>query len=140
MAAKQMHRKKQSSGGKEDLVARVYGSFPKVISPQAHALIDVMTFTALLGLTQWMVKRSSRAAAVMGLNTAAEGSVALFTNYPPGVVPVIPFDIHIRIGLVYTPLSLGLAALLPRIPPRERTNLCLVPLVPFLLNALSKPR
>jgi hypothetical protein len=140
MAAKQTSGRKQSSGGKGNLLAQVSGSFPKVISPQAHALVDVLAFPGQLGLTRWMAKRSPQAAALMGLNTAVEGGVALFTDYPPGVVPVIPFGTHIWIGLLYAPLSLALAVLLPRIPRRERTVLCLVPLVPFLLNALSKTR
>ena len=113
--------------------------FPKVISPKAHAIADLLAFPVMVGITLWMARRNKQAAFVMAVNTASEASIALTTNYPPAVIPLISFQNHIKIGIAYSPMSLALATLLPQIPKQERTILCLFPLVPFLLNSMSQP-
>jgi hypothetical protein len=119
---------------------RVQAPFPKIISPRGHAVADALAFVGMAAITSQWAKRSPNAAAVMGINLATECATALSTNYPPpALLPVIRFDDHIRIGIAYAPLSLGLALLMPGIPRRKRILLGLFPLVPFLLNAMSRP-
>jgi hypothetical protein len=121
-------------------IDRVHAPFPKIISPRGHAVADVLAFVGMAAITWQWAKRSPNAAAVMGINLATESAVALSTDYPPpALLPVIRFDDHIRIGIAYAPLSLGLALLVPGIPRRKRILLGLFPLVPFLLNAMSRP-
>ena len=121
-------------------VDRLHAPFPKVISPRGHALADALAFVGMAAITRHWARHSPNAATVMGINLATESAVALSTNYPPpALLPVIRFDDHIRIGIAYAPLSLGLALLVPRIPRRQRILLSLFPLVPFLLNAMSRP-
>jgi hypothetical protein len=123
-----------------EAIDRVYAPFPHPISPRGHALADALAFVGMAAITRQWAKRSPNAAAVMGINLATESAVALSTNYPPpALLPVIRFDDHIRIGIAYAPLSLGLALLMPGIPRRQRIMLGLFPLVPFLLNAMSRP-
>ncbi len=118
---------------------RVHAPFPKIISPQGHAVADALAFVSMAAITRQWARRSPNAAAVMGINLATESATALSTNYPPpALLPVIRFDDHIRIGIAYAPLSLGLALLVPGIPRRQRIMLGLFPLVPFLLNAMSR--
>lgn len=123
----------------KDLIDDVLSLFPKVISPQAHALFDALAFPAGLPLTICLAQQNPRAGAIMGLNLAVEGSVSFFTNYPPAVVPVISFRNHIRIGMVFAPLSSALALLMPGISKRQRVLLSLLPVIPFVLNGFSRP-
>ena len=119
---------------------RVYAPFPHPISPRGHAAADALAFVGMAVLVRQLARKSRPAAAVMAVNLATESAVALSTHYPPpALVPVIRFDDHIRIGILYAPLSLGMALLVPGIPRRQRVLLGLFPLVPFLLNALSRP-
>jgi hypothetical protein len=93
----------------------------------------------MAALTLQMAQKSSRAALLMSVNLSIEGGVSLFTDYPPGLIRLLRFEDHIRIGVLYAPLSIGLALLTPGIPKRQRLILSLLPLIPFLLNSLSKP-
>ena len=127
------------SSPQKDLIDAVLSFFPKVVSPQAHALFDALAFPAGLPLTIYLAKQNPRAGAIMGLNLAVEGGISLFTNYPPAVVPAISFRTHIRIGMVFAPLSATLALLLPGLSKRQRLLLSLLPLIPFVLNGISKP-
>ena len=121
-------------------VDRVYAPFPHPITPRGHAVADALAFVGMAVTIPLLARRSRPAAAVMAVNLATESAVALSTNYPPpALLPVIRFDDHIRIGIAYAPLSLGMALLVPGIPRRQRLLLGLFPLVPFLLNALSRP-
>ena len=121
-------------------VDRVYAQFPHPISPRGHAVADALAFVGMAVITRQWARRSPHAAAVMGVNLATETATALSTDYPPpALLPVIRFDDHIRIGIAYAPLSLGMALLVPGIPRRQRIMLILFPLVPFLLNAMSRP-
>ena len=124
----------------QQAVDRVYAPFPHPISPRGHAVADALAFVGIAVLVRQLARRSRPAAAVMAVNLATESAVALSTNYPPPALrPVIRFDDHIRIGIAYAPLSLSMALLVPGIPRRQRLLLGLFPLVPFLLNALSRP-
>ena len=121
-------------------IDRVYMQFPHPISPRGHALADALAFVGMAVITRQWARHSPHAAAVMAVNLATETATALSTNYPPpALLPVIRFDDHIRIGIAYAPLSLGMALLVPGIPRRQRIMLSLFPLIPFLLNAMSRP-
>jgi hypothetical protein len=140
MPRTQLPRQNNALNTLREALDRVHAPFPKLISPRGHALADVLAFVGMAAITRQWAKRSPNAAAVMGVNLATESAVALSTNYPPpALLPVIRFDDHIRIGIAYAPLSLGLALLVPGIRRRKRILLGLFPLVPFLLNAMSRP-
>ena len=128
-----------TSSPRKDLIDDVLRVLPKVISPQAHALFDALAFPAGLPLTIYLAKQNPRAGALMSLNLAVEGSVSFFTNYPPAIVPAISFRSHIRIGMVFAPLSASLALLMPGLSRRQRLLLSVLPVIPFVLNGLSKP-
>ena len=130
---------KTASNQPTEVIDKVLNQFPKVISPRAHALVDALAFPAMAALTLQMAQKSSRAALLMSVNLSIEGGVSLFTDYPPGLIRLLRFEDHIRIGVLYAPLSIGLALLTPGIPKRQRLILSLLPLIPFLLNSLSKP-
>lgn len=136
----EQNEKRNSLTKTKSVVDKVIEPFPKVVSPQAHALFDALAFPSMLILTGLIAKKSPQAGLLMGVNVSVEGGISLFTNYPPALLPIIPFEDHIRIGILYAPVSFGVALLMPRIPKRERLMLCLMPFVPFLLNALSKPK
>jgi len=122
-----------------DLIDELLFHFPKVVSPKAHAIFDLMVFPTMLPLVIYLAKQNPRAGAIMGLNMAVEGGVSLFTDYPPAVVPLISFRNHIRFGMVFAPLSALLAILMPGLTKRQRILLSFMPIIPFLLNGLSKP-
>ena len=123
----------------KDLIDEVLCQFPKLVSPKAHAIFDALAFPAMLSLVIYLAKKNPRVGAIMGLNLAVEGGVSLLTNYPPAVIPKISFRDHIRIGMVFAPLSSALSLLMPGLTRLERLVLSLVPLVPFILNGISKP-
>ncbi len=140
MPRTQIPREKDALNTIREAVDRVYAPFPHPMSPRAHAIADALAFVGMAVTIRQLARKSRSAAAVMGVNLATESAVALSTNYPPpALLPVIRFDDHIRIGILYTPLSLGMALLVPGIPRRQRLLLGLFPLVPFLLNVLSRP-
>ena len=122
-----------------DLIGELLIHFPKVVSPKAHAIFDLMVFPTMLPLVIYLTKQNPRAGAIMGLNMAVEGGVSFFTDYPPAIVPLISFRNHIRFGMVFAPLSSLLAILMPGLTKRQGILLSLMPIIPFLLNGLSKP-
>jgi hypothetical protein len=119
----------------QQLDARV----PKPISPQAHGLIDLLAFPAMLGLTAWLARRNRPAAGLVLLNALGEGTTAAITDFPPGLLPLISFRAHRRVGIYGSPLYLALAAFTPGIPWRYRRFPLLLGLVPLVLNSLSNP-
>jgi len=123
-----------------DLIDELLMHFPKVVSPKAHAIYDLIAFPTMLPLVIYLAKQNPRAGAIMGLNMAVEGGVSFFTDYPPAIVPLISFRNHIRTGMIFAPLSALLAILMPSLTKRQRLLLSLMPIIPFLLNGLSKPK
>ncbi|OON68482.1 hypothetical protein [Hymenobacter sp. CRA2] len=113
---------------------------PKPVSPQTHAWIDLLAFPAMLGLSAWLRKRNSAAAALVLFNALGEGTIAGITDFPPSLLPLISFRNHIRIGLLASPMYLALAALTPGIPWRYRRFPVYLGLVPIVLNSLSNPK
>ena len=133
------HASPAMASTQKDLVDDVLSQFPKLVSPKAHAIFDALAFPAMLPLVIYLAKKNPKVGLIMGLNLAVEGGVSLFTNYPPAIIPKISFRDHIRIGMVFAPLSSALSLLTPGLTKRERLVLSLVPLVPFILNGISKP-
>ena len=70
---------------------------PKVISPKTHAIIDYAvagSFFLMGGLLWGSSKRAAIASFACG---AAETAIAMLTDYPGGVAPVISFETHGKI-------------------------------------------
>jgi hypothetical protein len=83
---------------------------PKVISPKTHAIIDYAVVAGgffLVGALAW--KRHKRAAISSIILGAAETGVAMITDFPGGVAPVISFPTHLR-------LDAGLSAVTATMP------------------------
>jgi len=83
--------------------------FPKVLSPQTHALVDYGVAGAFF-LGARLLWGSSRRAAIASLACgAAETAIILLTDYPGGVAKVISFAKHGRLDAAMS----GTVAMLP---------------------------
>jgi hypothetical protein len=67
---------------------------PKVISPQAHAVLDYTVATTFFAMGFRMLSRHRRAAILAMLNGGMVLGVSLLTDYPGGVWRRIPFRRH----------------------------------------------
>jgi len=93
-------------------------SFPKVLSPKAHAVADYLTIGIFLVTAALFWRRNKRAAMASAVCGAAELATNLLTDYPGGVKGIISFPMHGKIDI-------GLAAMIATMPefmafPRER--------------------
>ena len=83
---------------------------PKVISPKAHAIIDYAVVAGgffLIGALAWRKhKHAAISSIILG---AAETGVAMITDFPGGVAPLISFDTHLK-------LDAGLSAVTATMP------------------------
>lgn len=71
---------------------------PKIISPRTHAIIDYAVVAGgffVAGALAW--RRHKRAAISAFICGAAETGVALITDFPGGVTPLISFPTHLKI-------------------------------------------
>ena len=71
---------------------------PKVISPKAHAIIDYTVVAGgffLIGALAW--KRHKRAAISSIILGAADTALAMITDFPGGVAPLIDMHTHLRV-------------------------------------------
>jgi hypothetical protein len=71
---------------------------PKVISPRTHAIIDYAIVAGgffVAGALAW--RRHKRAAISAFICGAAETGVAMITDFPGGVTPLISFPTHLKI-------------------------------------------
>ncbi len=93
----------------EQGVKAVTGQAPKVVSPTVHAVLDyaIAGSMFLAGVMLW--RRHRRAAIASIACGAAETALALLTDYPGGVKPVISYRHH---GFA----DAGLATLIGSIP------------------------
>jgi len=73
---------------------------PKVISPKAHAVIDLATAASFFAMGAYLWKRNRRAAVASLICGAAEVATAAVTDYPGGVRPQISFQQHGKIDTV----------------------------------------
>ncbi len=92
--------------GMADAVTR---RLPKIVSPRGHAIADYLTIGvfAAAGTLFWRSnKRAAMGAFVCG---GAELALSLLTDYPGGVVRIIPFPAHGK-------MDVGLAAVTATMP------------------------
>jgi len=83
---------------------------PKVISPRLHAIIDYAIVAGgffAVGALAW--RRHRRAAISSIILGAAETGVAMITDYPGGVAPLINMETHLK-------LDAGLSAVTATMP------------------------
>jgi hypothetical protein len=83
---------------------------PKIISPKTHAIIDYAVVAGgffLIGGLAW--RRHKRAAISSIILGAAEVGVAMITDFPGGVAPLISFPTHLK-------LDAGLSAVTATMP------------------------
>ncbi|GAA4359399.1 hypothetical protein GCM10023185_25960 [Hymenobacter saemangeumensis] len=107
-----------------------------LVSPRAHAIIDRLCLPIMLGCAAWAARRSKKAAAIILANALGEGAIGCFTRFPIGLVPLLSFRQHVRVGQVGGPLFLALG-LLPNMPAPERAAVIFWGVVPIVLNGLS---
>jgi hypothetical protein len=67
---------------------------PRIVSPEAHAIIDYMTVGSFFMSALWFWRRSKRAAIAALISGGAELAVSLLTDYPGGVMKIIAFRKH----------------------------------------------
>jgi hypothetical protein len=67
---------------------------PRIVSPEAHAIIDYMTVGTFFLSALWFWRKSKRAAVASLISGGAELAVSLLTNYPGGAMKIIPFRKH----------------------------------------------
>ena len=92
-------------------VALAAGRMPKIIKPQAHAVIDYLVVGSFFVTAALLWKRSRRAAigsAICGSMTAVNNTL---TDYPGGIWKVMSFQTH---GKLDAGLA-GLTASMPRL-------------------------
>jgi hypothetical protein len=82
---------------------------PRVVTPQAHALIDYATVGLFLGSTAWFWRRNRRAAVASLVCGGAELAVMLLTDYPGGAKKFLSFQAHRK-------MDYGLAAMVAAMP------------------------
>ena len=110
----------------------------KLISPQAHRRIDLLTFPALLGAAAVLAGRDRRAAGVVLATAAVEGIATATTNYPPPVFgELLSFRAHNAWAASHGVLVALLAAGLPGLTPLGRRALGVLSLMPILMALLS---
>ena len=114
--------------------------FLKVVSPQAHRGIDLLTLPAMLASTALMARRDRPAAALMLMMTAAEGTALLTTDYPPGFLPWMSFRAHNQLASLHGVLAATAAITMPGISPRDRRILLGLASLPIILSVLSDQR
>ena len=71
---------------------------PKVISPRVHAILDYAVVAGgffLIGALAW--KRHKRAAVSSVILGGAETALAMITDFPGGVAPLIDMHTHLRV-------------------------------------------
>lgn len=82
---------------------------PRMISPQAHAIVDYVMVGSFFATAAWFWRRNKRAAVASLICGGARLAVSLLTDYPGGVRKVIRF--HTR-----REIDLGLAAMTATMP------------------------
>jgi hypothetical protein len=87
------------------------GSMPTPISPAAHAVLDYTVAATFLGVGAWLRRRHSAASALAFVNGAMVLGMSMLTDYPGGVVRVLPFRGH-RTGDIVQGALAGLGPIL----------------------------
>ena len=67
---------------------------PAPISPAAHAVLDYAVAATFFGVGAWLMRRHRAAASLAFANGAMVAGMSMLTDYPGGVVRVLPFRGH----------------------------------------------
>jgi hypothetical protein len=70
------------------------GGLSTTISPAAHAVLDYTVAATFFGLGAWLMRRHRAAASLAFANAAMVAGMSMLTDYPGGVVRVLPFRGH----------------------------------------------
>jgi hypothetical protein len=80
---------------------------PTPISPAAHAVLDYAVAATFFGVGAWLMRRHRAAASLAFANGAMVAGMSMLTDYPGGLVRVLPFRGH-RAGDVLQAAFAGL--------------------------------
>jgi hypothetical protein len=89
----------------DSIVPRPTSSTP--ISPAAHAVLDYAVAATFFGVGAWLMRWHRTAASLAFANGAMVAGMAMLTDYPGGVVRMLPFRGH-RVGDVLQAAFAGL--------------------------------
>jgi len=67
---------------------------PAPISPAAHAVLDYVVAATFFGVGAWLARRHRAAASLAFANGAMVAGMSLLTDYPGGVLRVLPLRGH----------------------------------------------
>jgi hypothetical protein len=90
----------------EQSIVRSEG-LPTPISPGAHAVLDYAVAATFFGVGAWLMRRHRAAASLAFANGAMVAGMSMLTDYPGGLVRVLPFRGH-RAGDVLQAAFAGL--------------------------------
>jgi hypothetical protein len=93
---------------------------PAPISPAAHAVLDYVV-ASFLCAGAWLIRRHQSAAALAFANGAMVAGMSMLTDYPGGVVRVLPFRGH-RVGDILQAAFAGLGPPCSALPKTRRRN------------------
>jgi hypothetical protein len=71
-----------------------HDGLPAPISPAAHAVLDYAVAATFFCVGAWLMRRHRAAASLAFANGAMIAGMSMFTDYPGGVVRVLPFRGH----------------------------------------------
>ena len=94
----------------EQSIAR-RAELPTPISPAAHAVLDYAVATTFFAVGAWLMRRHHAAATLAFANGAMVAGMSMLTDYPGGVVRLLPFRGH-RAGDVLQAAFAGLGPVL----------------------------
>jgi hypothetical protein len=83
------------------------GGLPTPISPAAHAVLDYSVAATFFCAGAWLMRRHRAAATLAFANGAMVAGMSMLTDYPGGLVRVLPFRGH-RAGDVVQAAFAGL--------------------------------
>jgi hypothetical protein len=96
----------------EDVESFSFTTLPKVISPKGHAIIDYALFATTL-TAAYLFGRKNRIIGVSALMTAAlEGLNVALADFPGGLVKIMSFPTHGRVGIGNLPIFAALPMLM----------------------------
>jgi len=91
---------------------QVVDRVPKIIDPQAHAVLDYVTAGSMLAMGVALLKRNRRAANLAFVQGGMILGVSLMTDYPGGVWKRLSFRTHGMLDVLTASMSAMMPALL----------------------------
>jgi hypothetical protein len=91
------------------------------ISPAAHAVLDYTVAATFFSVGAWLLRRHRTAASLAFANGAMVAGLSMLTDYPGGIVRVLPFRGH-RAGDVLQAAFAGLGPILFGFAGDEEAN------------------